>query len=252
MATTIIGTLATRRGERYGAPGQLPPPCGFPAYDDLLAHYLAEVEQLRSDVAALDRANQALAKAKAEYPDAVYQARIAGKTEPKDPAPAAEAKLEAAQRAVDISEYTVVQTWANLAEVREGSELHDHALAQYEERLDRIATTANEADSQLDDLAESQYLLQWAGGSHKPSRALDGRSHLTAFRRWLGKRADKQQPRFVSPAAMRALNEGKDVQDIEGRALSWEEADGLSRVGKLKTSYGKLRPRSSTGWGDAG
>jgi hypothetical protein len=51
--------------------------------------------------------------------------------------------------------------------------------------------------------------------------------------------------RFVSAAAYRALNQGKDVEDIHGEPLPWEEADGLSHVGKLKVSHGQLLPRGA-------
>jgi hypothetical protein len=246
----ILGTIPTKQG-RYIPPAQLPDPCGYKPYDAIYEQYLPEVERMRSDDAAVKRAQTALDKAKTEYPQLVYEANVRGEKTPRDPQPQAEAKLEEALRAQEISTYAVCQTSEKLLALRDDEGLREHARAQWSERFQRVLAAADETDSLFDDLGVVNYLRSWTV-SYKPTRAVAGRDKLTTFRRELAKLGDPQPHIHVSPKENLKLRAGEDAVDVNGRTITYEEADHAYRLGRLHVSHGKLQPRDSTGWGDAG
>ena len=249
-AQKIMGTIPTKHG-RYIPPAKLPAPCGYEPYDELYDQYLPEVERMRTDDAAVKRAQTALGKAKTEYPQLVYEANVRGEKTPKDPQPQAEAKLAEALRAQEISTFAVCQTSDKILALRDDGGLREHARAQWSERFQRVLAAADEADSLFDDLGESNYLRSWTI-SHKPTRAVAGRDKLTTFRRELAKLGDPQPHIYVSTKENLKLRAGEDAVDVNGRTVTYEEADHAFRLGRLHVSHGKPQPRETTGWGDAG
>lgn len=239
-----LGTLPASRDMRYVAPGSLPAPCGHVPYDDLLEQYLAEVEDYRKDSASVARYRQVIGRAKTEHPQLVYEARVRGEKEPTDPVPAAEKKLGEAQRKLDVSEYTMVQTSDKLQDLRDDSQLKAHADGIWNEKLARVAVVAEELDGLLDDLGTALYLRTWLA-SHKPSKSVQGRAELTAFRRQIDRLKDAGTPNvFVSPKSMKKLQGGEDAEDIQGNPLPFDVADDLSKRGKLIVNPGKPLPRN--------
>ena len=133
----ILGTIPTKHG-RYIPPAKLPDPCGYEPYDDLYAQYVPEVEAMRADDAAVKRAETALEKAKTEYPQLAYEAKVQGEKPPKDPQPQAEAKLAEAQRKAEVSGFAACATSDKLLALREDEGLRKHAAALWSERFQRV------------------------------------------------------------------------------------------------------------------
>ncbi len=240
-----LGTLPTKRGDRFLSPANLPHVMtANEALRELLGEYLPQVDQYRKDEATVTRLTQAMVDAREQHPQRVYEARVKGKPEPKDPVPGLEKKLTEAERARDISEYTVVQTSNRLQDMRDDLDLMEHAQGRWDSHLARISDMARTLDWEMDDLGETQYLLLWLK-SHKPTRKVLGRSEIAALRRQLEKYQDTEPPRRVSPAAHKQLQNGEDVEDIDGNPLTFAEAEDLHKRGKLKINHGKPLPRNA-------
>jgi hypothetical protein len=241
----LSGTLPASRGMRYLAPGGLPArPTGYKDLDRLLNEYLALVEHMRRDSATLARLTQVIEQADEEHAQRVYEARVRREKEPTDPRPDAKKRLEATQAALDVSEYTVVQTSERLQDLRDDPDLHEYAQEVWNEKLSRVADLADTLADAMDDLGEAQYLRTWLMG-HKATKVVQGRNELAAFRRKIAEYEDTEPTRRISPAAMQALRRGEDVEDIEGNPLTFAVADDLFRRGKLAVNHGKLLPRNA-------
>lgn len=239
-----IGTLQASRGRRYLAPATLPPAVGLAKYDDPLEQYLAEVEQMRKDAGAKARVAEQIRAAMIAHPEKVYQARIAKQPEPKDRVPALEKKRDEVERSFDVSEHAVCTTSDTLQALREDDEVREYGDDLYFAKLEAVASAAEALNALVEDLAEAQYFRSWLY-THKPSRTVEGREHLTSFRRKLAQLTDRTPVTYVSPAAMAQLRAGNAVEDRDGNRLTFEEADALSKRGKLKVSYGQLLPRGA-------
>jgi hypothetical protein len=240
---TIIGTLQTRRGERYAAPGMLPAPnTRYAPLDELLNQYAAEIAEYKKDEASVERYKQLIEQAKEEHPQLAYEARVKGEKEPTDPVPALTKKLEAADKRLDISEYAVLQTSKRITDMRE----NDPELRLVAEDIADVTrgyiggVLLPKLQDHMDQLGEALYLQTWLAGP-QPSRVVPGRTELAAFNRQMLKLADKQPVVYVSPKAMQQLLTGEAVETVDGETLTFDRADNLKKRGKLKVSYGRPR-----------
>jgi hypothetical protein len=240
-----LGTLPTSRGDRYLAPGSLPAgPTGDRKLDVRLAEYHHYIDVMRKDEATVTRLTKQIEEAREHRAQLVYEARVKRQAEPKDPVPGLEKKLEAAQAALDVSEYTVVQTSNHLQDMRDDADLQARAQATWDEKLARIIGMTDSVADAMDDLGEALYLRTWLK-SHNATKKVLGRAEVAALRRQLAKYQDVEPPRRVSPAAMKQLEAGEDVLDIDGKPLPFALAEDLHKRGKLRVNHGQLLPRNA-------
>lgn len=227
---------------------------GIPEWDEPRKTYDEQVQKLsklRSDHSATRAAAAAAdSKHKADVLAAVHKNEPA----PPDPLPKLLAKEEALRRSVEVQESVVLELSDELIVLHEN--LKSKFLAEAEvQRCEAVAALelgVGSCQQAWNSLGEAQWLRQWANGSHKASRSVSGVEHLNKLARAVEDLADTTVPRSVSPAAMEALRAGEDAVDIHGDPISFTEADALFRKKKLRVFHGKLLPRDSTGWGDAG
>lgn len=244
-AQKLSGTLPASKGRRFLAPGTLPVrPTGDDGLDDLLNDYVRQVEQMNIEAAAVARWTRIIEDADEGYAQAVYEANVKGQKKPTDPRPKAREALESTQANHDVIEHGVCETSDRIQDMRDDLALRDLARARWDERLQRVADLGDAMEEALNDLAEALYLRTWLG-HHKPTRAIEGRRELAALRRQVAKYQDTEPVRRVSPAAMKALENGEDAEDIDGKPLAFADADALFKRGKLAVNHGKPLPRNA-------
>ena len=241
-----LGTLPTKRGDRFLSPANLPHVMtANEALRELLGEYLPQVDQYRKDEATVTRLTQAMVDAREQHPQRVYEAHVKGRPEPKDPVPGLEKKLTEAERARDISEYTVVQTSNRLQDMRDDLDLMEHAQGRWDSHLARISDMARTLDWEMDDLGETQYLLLWLK-SHKPTRkSWAAPKSLRSVVSWRSTRTPSRRAGCRPLRHAGSCRTGEDVEDIDGNPLTFAEAEDLHKRGKLKINHGKPLPRNA-------
>jgi hypothetical protein len=241
MNMNATSGVVLTKGRRVVDPNRLPAACGFEKYDELRAEYLEAFQGFKSARAATGFVVREIQEAREEHPKSVYNARLEGRSEPKDPVPALEAKSRKAEGELEVAALRVLELSSRVEELQSDPELHEYARELVRKRLDGIEEAASGIADELVLLDEDITLRGWSGGgtgkrghnaAHKPAEAL-----LLALE---GLRPQRPTV-FVSPVEYARLRNGENATDRDGNPVTQEEAQELRRHGLLKVHHGRLR-----------
>jgi hypothetical protein len=217
---------------------KLVPRVGYPEFD-------SKAEQFEADNVALNEAEAALAAAinheaevREEWPKMLHRAKIAGQKKPTDPLPAAQADIEAKQVAVEVAALQVVATDAELEQIRTSDEFQRYVVVGADKAIARSVDEAREFRQILNDQDAALRARAWAKYGY--AKFYPGRCHepLTQIERELEALESGRGVVFVDPANYRLLQEGKDAVTTDNRPLSFEDAEQLHKVKRLRVRHG--------------
>lgn len=242
----VVGTFpASLTTGRYYKLAELPPADHAPqAYADLLDEYRLTFATLTEKRGALSKITADLKKADETWLQEAAEAQRQGKKQ-KDPRPALREGVEQAQVDVAVAETACVELSSRIFDLRSNpaaqAEWKSATDAARAELLERSGRQRDELEETLTEVAEVDFAAGWANPNGKAVRILLGSAELGRLEKLLALHADRRPTRFVSPAAMERLKKGEDAEDVDGVAISFEEADKLHRANKLKVRHGRLQ-----------
>jgi hypothetical protein len=206
---------------RYDRPSALPqPPTACEAYDaacralnDARTARLKQIE-LRKEV------ERRIRRADEDWLLEAADAVAAGKEPPKDPRPALEKRRELLVQGEAVAKQVQVNAEAELDRVVE--EHRATWLAAERERVLDDAQLASEQFEQflqtLDGIRERQAVASWLDGGKLAARPL-ATKETVAIRKAIADVIDPPRTRYVTPANMAALQQGREAVTVDGEAL---------------------------------
>lgn len=127
--------------------------------------------------------------------------------------------------------------------------MREAAKASRTETAERVLATLAEIERDLTAVASADRALSLVASGKGNGKMSMGRERIAGgdslWNLMAGVRSLLPQPDmvYVSPAAMKRLRQGFDVEDKDGKPLSFEQADALFKAGRIRVNYGTLQGR---------